>query len=263
MKYKLKDTSERTKIECAEPVSAQTNPQPRWRQAVSRSVRRCHHSSRWRQAVSPKPQVEAKGRSRVEASDLIIAHPLSGRSATKESQGFAARFGFPEHADSTARVPRKRRTAARGPRCTWLAVDASTAAWAASTQDTRDGRHQARMTDNAACPSSRSAVSSLASVGAARSMVLLLWRRVRASLRGHSARDNLLVCSFVNALPCVFSVLELHSAVNEVMSESQDGALDVGLAVGRARNTDVSRARVRQQQPHHPLYLDLKFNYMK
>ena len=162
MKYKLKDTSERTEIECAEPVSAQTNPRPRWRQAVSRGVRRCHHSSRWRQAVSPKPQVEAKGRSRAEPSDLIIAHPLSGRSATKESQGFAARFGFPEHADSTARVPRKRRTAARGPRCTWLAVDASTAAWAASTQDTRDGRHQARMTDNAACPSSRSAVSSLA-----------------------------------------------------------------------------------------------------
>ena len=107
-------------------------------------------------------------------------------------------------------------------------------------------------------------------------MVLLLWRRVRASLRGHSARDNLLVCSFVNALPCVFSVLELHSAVNEVMSESQDGALDVGLAVGRARSTDVGRARstdvgrarsigvsgarVRQQQPHHPLYLDLKFD---
>ena len=100
----------------------------------------------------------------------------------------------------------------------------------------------------------------LSSVGTARSMVLLLWRRVRASLRGHSARDNLLVCSFVNALPCVFSVLELHSAVNEVMSESQDGALDVGLAVGRARSTDVSRARVRQQQPHHPLYLDLKFD---
>ena len=93
----------------------------------------------WRQAVSPQQQVASGG-------------------VTKA----ADRFGFPEHADSTARVPRKRRTAARGPRCTWLAVDASTAAWAASTQDTRDGRHQARMTDNAACPSSRSAVSSLA-----------------------------------------------------------------------------------------------------
>ena len=102
--------------------SAQTSPRPRWPQAVS-----------------PEPQVASSG-------------------VTKA----AARFGFPEHADSTARVPRNRRKAARGPRCTWLAVDASTAAWAASTQDTRDGRHQARMTDNAACPSSRSAVSSLA-----------------------------------------------------------------------------------------------------
>jgi len=94
MKYKLKDTSERTKIACAEPVSAQTNPQPRWRQAVSRSVRRCHHSSRWRQAVSPKPQVEAKGTTSPTFVNTSLLACLRSRriapiaqSATQEAHG--------------------------------------------------------------------------------------------------------------------------------------------------------------------------------